>query len=134
MTKVSSERIFSCVFVLMAVLLACIPSSSCVSGFISCDRNRSGLLRQDCVTAIGMLTEDAFTLMPGHFMQEVFGSCKARVFNNGGETKNFYRDTVTLEFQDILLECVSYNSHPGALLSGSDILYSITFNSNPREN
>ncbi|MCO5558723.1 hypothetical protein L7F22_012309 [Adiantum nelumboides] len=65
------------------------------------------------MNAINMLAEDAFTLQPGRYMQEAFGSCKAKVSNNGWEPKKFYRDSVTLEFDDILLECVHYNSHPG---------------------
>ncbi|KAI5056468.1 hypothetical protein GOP47_0028286 [Adiantum capillus-veneris] len=108
-------------------LLACMASTCCV-GQLNCDKNRVGLSKQDCLKAINMLTEDAFTLEPGHFMQEVFGSCKACVSNNGCAPKKFYRDTVTLEFDDILVECVHYNAHPGVVLSGNEIFYSLASN------
>ncbi|KAH7372938.1 hypothetical protein KP509_17G030200 [Ceratopteris richardii] len=74
-----------------------------------------------------MLTEDAFTLLPGHYMQEIFGSCKAMVFNHGTEAKKFYRDMVTIEFQDIIYECLHFNAHPGALLNGNYIFYMLTY-------
>ena len=114
----------------MAMVLVCsLALLSVAHAQIQCDKVQSGLVVADCVNALKLLGEDSYTLKPGFYMQEVYGTCKARVSNRGARPLKIYRDAVTLEFSDIIDECVKFNGHPGAMLIGNNAIYSLTSSS-----